>query len=195
MTTSTKPILEPQLVLAAETAADLMTANPVSIRAEATIREAVALLTDKGISAAPVIDEAGQPVGVLSRTDILVHDREKVDYLEAQPEYYSRPELTTAEGEDLSRQFQVERVDPVPVRDVMTPVVFSVSPEASVRRVVEDILALKVHRLFVVDSSGVLVGVVSTLDVLRHLRPELPAALKAPVERSGDEESLDDEIW
>jgi CBS domain-containing protein len=183
------------MVLAAETAADLMTPNPVSIRAEATIHEAVALLTDKGISAAPVIDEAGQPVGVVSRTDILVHDREKVEYLEPQPEYYSRAELATADGEDLSQQFQVERVDAVPVRDVMTPVVFSVFPEAPVRRVVEDMLALKVHRLFVVDRSGVLVGVVSTLDVLRFLHAERPAALQAPVERSWDDQSLGVEPW
>jgi CBS domain-containing protein len=172
-----------------------MTANPVSIRAEATIHEAVALLTDKGISAAPVIDEAGQPVGVVSRTDILVHDREKVEYLEPQPEYYSRAELTTADGEDLSRQFQVERVDSVLVRDVMTPVVFSVAPDAPAPRVVQDMLALKVHRLFVVDKTGVLVGVVSALDILKHLRPELPATLKAPVERCWDDVSPCDEPW
>jgi predicted transcriptional regulator len=29
----------------------------------------------------------------------------------------------------------------------------------------------KVHRLFVVDRDGVLVGVISALDVLRRLRP------------------------
>jgi predicted transcriptional regulator len=32
-------------------------------------------------------------------------------------------------------------------------------------------LGLKVHRLFVVDAAGVLVGVISALDVLRHLQP------------------------
>jgi CBS domain-containing protein len=30
-------------------------------------------------------------------------------------------------------------------------------------------VALKVHRLFVVDADGVLVGVISALDVLRHM--------------------------
>jgi CBS domain-containing protein len=56
-----------------------MTPNPVSIREGATVREAVELLTGRGISGGPVIDEAGRPVGVLSRADILVHDREAVD--------------------------------------------------------------------------------------------------------------------
>ena len=52
----------------------------------------------------------------------------------------------------------------------MTPVVFAVSSEVPARRVVGDMLGLKVHRVFVVDVGGVLVGVISALDVLRHLR-------------------------
>jgi predicted transcriptional regulator len=31
-----------------------------------------------------------------------------------------------------------------------------------------------VHRLFVTDASGVLVGVITTMDILRHLRREIP---------------------
>src|SRR5262249_28883167 len=87
----TNPVARP-LYLAAETAADLMTPDPVSIRADATLREALALLIDRGFSAAPVIDAAGRPVGVLSRTDLLVHDRETVEYLTPVPEYYDRAE-------------------------------------------------------------------------------------------------------
>jgi CBS domain-containing protein len=194
MKSSLDAIIEPRLVLAAETAADLMTGNPVSIRSEASIREAIALLTDKGISAAPVIDEAGLPVGVVSRTDILVHDREKVEYMEPRPEYFSRTELTTHDGEDLSGEFQVERVEVVPVRDVMTPVVFSISREAPARRAVQDMLALKVHRLFVVDGSGVLVGVISAIDILKHLSLEVPA-FKASGEGHYNHERLGIEPW
>jgi CBS domain-containing protein len=157
------------LTLWAETAADLMTPNPVSIGADETVKEAVAFLTDKGFSAAPVIDHAGRPVGVLSRSDILVHDREKVEYVPAVPEYYEKSELTTPSGENLGNGFQVEKVDRTRVREIMTPAVFSVGPETPVRRVIEEMLALKVHRLFVVGEDGVLVGIISALDVLRHL--------------------------
>ena len=61
------------LTLHARTAADLMTPNPVSIGRASSVREAAAFLTARGISAAPVIDDAGRPVGVVSRSDILVH--------------------------------------------------------------------------------------------------------------------------
>jgi len=96
------------LTLNAATAEDLMTPNPVSIRDGATVREAISLLADRGFSAAPVIDHAGRPVGVLSRADIVVHDREKVEYLKPVPEYYQKSELSTHAGESLNWGFQVE---------------------------------------------------------------------------------------
>src|SRR4051794_12856213 len=98
----------PLLCLRADTAVDLMTPNPVSIREDATVREAIGLLIDRGYSAAPVIDNAGRPVGVLSRTDVLVHEREHVEHLAPTPEYYNRAELVTDESETLGEGFQVE---------------------------------------------------------------------------------------
>jgi CBS domain-containing protein len=169
MAKSTKTAVPPRLVLGGDTAEDLMTPNPVSIGANATIQEAIALLIDKGISAAPVIDRAGRPVGVLSRTDILVHDREKVEYLKPAPDYYHEADLTLPSGETLPEGYLVESVDPVRVSDIMTPAVFSVVPDAPAARVVGDMVDLKVHRLFVVDRNDVLVGVISALDVLRFL--------------------------
>jgi CBS-domain-containing membrane protein len=148
------------LTLEAETAAELMSPNPVSISETATLREAQALLTEMGFSGAPVIDEAGRPVGVVSRTDLLVHQREAVHY---------RP--TVPERESIPEGFQVEEVDGTLVRDVMTPVVFSVKLDTPAAVVVNQLLELKVHRLFVVDEAGVLTGVISAVDVLRHLEP------------------------
>jgi CBS domain-containing protein len=167
MSRTLKTRRSPRHPLWAETAADLMKANPISVRDDATVREAVALLIDKGFSAAPVIDAAGRPVGVLSRSDILVHDREKVEYLEPAPEYYHQGDLAARSGERLRDGFQVERVDRTQVRDLMTPAVFSVTPEAPATEVIEQMLALNVHRLFVVDRAGV----ISVLDILRHLCP------------------------
>jgi CBS domain-containing protein len=149
--------------LDATTAAELMTPNPVSIRDTALVNEAIALLTDKGFSAAPVIDEAGCPVGVLSQTDILLHDREKVNCVPTPNEYF--------EAANAAWGFHVEDVDKTTVRDMMTPAVFVVPLDADVARVVDEMLRLHVHHMFVVDGGGVLVGVISALDIVRHLRP------------------------
>jgi CBS domain-containing protein len=165
------------MVLEAAKAKDLMWPDPVSIDESATIREGVAFLVDKGFSAAPVIDRAGRPVGVLSRADILVHDREQVHH-PAPPEYYRGGDLTREK--ELVEGFQIEEVDQTPIKEIMTPVVYSVLPEAPVPEVINQMVGLKVHRLFVVDADGVLVGVISTMDVLRHLRVENgPASTRA----------------
>jgi CBS domain-containing protein len=148
MITAPPPEAARRLVLPEKKAADMMTPSPVSIREGATVREAVELLTRREISGAPVIDEAGRPVGVVSRGDILVHDREAVD-----------------DGGDGDEGGGTR------VRDIMTPVVFCVSPDAPASRVVREMVDLKVHRLFVVDNLGTLVGVITVLDVLRHLAP------------------------
>ena len=93
----------------------------------------------RAISAAPVIDEAGHPIGVLSRSDVMIHQAE--------------PCLA----------------DPTTVEELMTPAVFAVSPETAAAEVIESLLTLQVHRLFVLDAEGALVGVITPLDVLRHL--------------------------
>jgi CBS domain-containing protein len=159
------------LILHASTAADVMSANPLSIRDEASVREAVAFLTDRRISAAPVINSAGRPVGVLSEADILRYDREHVDHLHPVPEYYLRSELTLDSGERLPDDFEVEVADDTSVGDIMTPVIFSVKPDAPIAEVVEELVARRIHRLFVVDNDGFLIGVITTLDLLKRLRP------------------------
>ncbi len=155
-----------RMMLQAETARDLMAESPVSVRADAHVFEAVELLTRRGFSAAPVIDESGRPVGVVTRSDLLVHDREAL----AGP-YLPSEETARPHAADYRTRVR-DIMTPVvfSVRDIMTPVVFSVAPETLASEVVEQMLDLRVHHLFVVDASQVVIGVISTLDILRHLR-------------------------
>jgi CBS domain-containing protein len=155
--------------LEAVTAADVMADGPVSLRATAGVREALALFTDKSYSAAPVIDEAGHPVGVLSRSDLLVHEREHGVKIGHSPAYFFEQEVR--HGKKVPEGFEIEDVDDCTVGDLMTPAVFSVPPETPVDKVIAEMVALHVHRLFVVDHSGTLVGVISTMDILKRLRP------------------------
>src|SRR5262249_32702749 len=155
MTTATT---KPRASLKARTAAELMMPNPVSIRDCASIADAVRFLTDKGFSAAPVINDRGRPVGVISRADIMVFDRERNG---------SFAPYFDDNGLPLSGVIPNGVVDAENVRvtDVMTPVVFTVGPEAAAEEAIEEMVRLRVHRLFVVDSAGTLVGVISALDV------------------------------
>lgn len=130
------------LQLNGKSAKELMSPHPISLQTTTPIEQAIALLVSKGFRAAPVIDDAGRPVGVLSSTDLLIHQRE----------------TTTNRGAEGTR-----------VADLMTPAVFSVRPDDTARQVVEQMIALNVHQVYVVDREGILVGVISALDVVRHL--------------------------
>jgi CBS domain-containing protein len=156
--------IEPHLTLLAECAADLMTPNPVSIPHDATMGEGIAVLADRGFSAAPVIDDAGRPVGVLSRADILAYNQAQTE------KWKSIPGKEPREKNKPAQETSLPKSNPL-VADLMTPAVFSVPPGASPARVIRDMLILKVRRLFVVDRDGTLIGVISALDVLRHLQP------------------------
>jgi CBS domain-containing protein len=154
---------EAQLNLVAETASDLMVPNPISLRAEASAAEAIRLFTEKGITAAPVIDESGRPVGVISRSDLLIH--KCVQEKEENGEYFREASI---EGVDDVRKPMAYMT----VQELMTPAVFAVSEDTPVSRVVSDMVGLRVHRLFVVAEDGILVGIITTMDVLKHLLPD-----------------------
>jgi len=130
------------LKLQALTAADLMTSGPTSLSAAATVTEATEFLTARGFGAAVVIDEAGRAIGVVTKTDVLVHARQHKPGLEP---------------------------DDTPVTEFMTPAVFSVRPDTAAASVVEQLLVMNVHHLFVADPAGVIIGVISPIDVLRKL--------------------------
>ena len=157
---------EAPLMLDARTAADLMVRNPISLRAEASVTEAMTLFTEKRITAAPVIDEAGRPLGVVSHSDLMIHQCEKAKHGAVHPEYFSEPNLAD------DRAHGAGKTNSSIVAELMTPAVFAVSPDTPMKRVVSDMIGLNVHRIFVVDEDGILVGVISTMDVLRHLKTE-----------------------
>ena len=160
-----------RLILKAATAGDLMTTNPISVEASHSVRSATAFLVDKGYTAAPVIDEAGKPLGVLSQTDLLIHQREVLTR-PLTANFYEREELESDPTPMITAGIETADLDETYVRDVMTPVVLSVSPTTPAAKVIEQLLAQRVHRLFVVDDAGILVGVISTVDILRNLKPE-----------------------
>jgi CBS domain-containing membrane protein len=143
------------------TAAKVMTPNPKSINRNATVRETAEILHDHGLHTAPVIDDAGRPIGVVSRTDLL-------DYWGRR-----RDRVTALAAGEMNAAFAPTHAfmpgDELTVREIMTPVVFGVRRNASLASIVEKMIALEVRCLFVTDEDGVLVGTIRVFDVLRHL--------------------------
>jgi len=56
---------------AAETVAEVMTENVITIRPEATIGEAARVMANKRVKRLPVIDDDGALIGIISRADVV----------------------------------------------------------------------------------------------------------------------------
>ena len=135
------------------TARDLMTLNPATLPAQATLAEAWDLMRDLEIRHVPVVD-GGALVGMLSDRDLT-----RVDIARALV-----AEGAAALGQDLA----------MPVVDVMSADVIFVEPETELSEVVDLLIESKVGALPVVrpDTRAVM-GIVSYIDVLRVLQANL----------------------
>jgi len=158
-------------------ARDLMRTNVVTLPADATIREAVETLQDDPLGGVPVVDDAERVVGFLSLADIariehLQGDRVSEDRGERQ---LANPIGEALEEESVDDEEFAGRDDYSPeilghetVGQWMTRGVVSVSPNATLKEVCATMLRESVHRLVVLER-GKLRGIVSTMDIVRHL--------------------------
>lgn len=124
---------------------DVMTPDPVVLSAEGSLRDAARLLYSAGISGAPVVDDGGQLIGVLSERDLLTK--------EAPPAYGTR----------ARRRHEAATVIEACSRPART-----VHPDTRLRETARLMLIHGVSRLVVV-ADGAIRGIVTRHDVLRAL--------------------------
>ncbi|MEV6579739.1 CBS domain-containing protein [Streptomyces sp. NPDC051582] len=98
--------------------ADLMTPSAVTVRRATAFKEIARLLKEFDITAMPVIDEAGHPVGVVSEADLLrrrpVGGAATAEQLMTSPAVTARPEWSVVRA---ARVMQRHRVKRLPVVD------------------------------------------------------------------------------
>ncbi|MBI4509889.1 MAG: CBS domain-containing protein [Deltaproteobacteria bacterium] len=123
-----------------------------------------ALFLDYGISGAPVVDDDGKPVGVVSKTDLL---RDRHENPTSNSEWV--PRIRDKDLSKLGPGFHLETARQGTVADVMTPVVFSLQENAPISRAAALMAHEGIHRIVVVSSDGVVVGILTPLDVMRWI--------------------------
>ncbi|WP_434047729.1 MULTISPECIES: CBS domain-containing protein [Sorangium] len=144
--------------------AGIMTRDVLCVRPEVTVDEITALLVRHGISGMPVVDAEGKPVGMVSRADVLRAAQERGDTEESE-RLTLRPEDVAPL--DIEQGFHVYEPVRTTARDVMTPVVVQLHESASIRQAASLMAYEGVHRLPVTSDDGKVVGILSSLDVLR----------------------------
>ena len=147
-------------------ASDVMTRNIVSIRREASIREAIRLMLDNNVSGLPVVDATGKVVGILTEGDLLRRSE-----IATEKHRWSWLEFVMGPGRMAS---EYVRTHGRMVDELMTSEVAAVAPVTPLGEIVALMERRRVKRLPVIDH-GTLVGIVSRADLLAALGRALDA--------------------
>lgn len=156
-------------------AADLMSADVVLLPAEMSLQGAARLLYRMQISGAPVVDDRGHIVGILSTTDFMHR-------LEAG----TRPAAAAHSSDPICCPWEIcdQDTEAAPrdiVRDFMTRDVVTVPRDMPLPDLARTMLEAHIHRLVVVDNDERPLGIVSTTDILAALARAAGIALNQPV--------------
>lgn len=131
---------------------EVMTSNPVTVRAETPVKDALALLDQHSITMLPVVSDDSVLVGVLSEADLLVG--------RVLPDARATMIPHTSERTDDGRGT---------VGSLMTSLALTVTEETDVAEVTKVMTATGVKSLPVVDAGRRVVGVVSRRDIVRTM--------------------------
>jgi CBS domain-containing protein len=126
-------------------ASEIMQKDILAVSPELPLASFEEFLSTEDISGAPVQDDRGNIVGVVSKTDLVraLSGRDDEEGIEA-----SRSNLT--------------------VEDIMTRDVVTVSPHDDVKEVVRHMLDGRLHRVLVAENNEVL-GIITSFDLLALL--------------------------
>ena len=153
------------------TAADLMNPEVLVVQQDWSLAELASFLVDHEITGAPVADDEGRLVGVVSVVDIAsaASDQNSLAGERSSPSFYVRGWEDRISVDEISA-FRVEG-DDAKVGEIMTPTVFSVSEDATVSEVASTMLRGHLHRLLVTEH-GKPKGIITTSDLLGLLVEE-----------------------
>jgi CBS domain-containing protein len=154
-------------------AAEVMTRNVLSVRADWSVTELATFLCDHSISGAPVVSGEGKPLGVVSLTDIVrdsvAGDASIRSGATAEPHVFYQDALERVVAREEAAGFRIVQDSQTTVRDIMTPMIFSVRANARIDEVADAMVRGHIHRIFVMED-GRIVGVISSLDMLALIR-------------------------
>lgn len=141
-------------------ARDVMAFPVVTVKPSSSIEEVAKMFVQRRISGAPVVDDAGKLVGVISEGDLMY--RSEIGTERPHPYWY----LEYAGAEHLAAEYVKARARKA--ADVMTRKVVTASPDASLNDVAALLENNSIKRIPIVQN-GELVGIVSRANLIQAL--------------------------
>jgi CBS domain-containing protein len=141
-------------------AVDVMVRDVVTVRSDTDVTDAIKLLSEHDVSALPVVDEAGDLVGMLSEAD-LIH-RAEIGTEKHRPWWLEAVTGATTLAEEFAKSHGKK------VGEVMTDGVITVTEETPLSEIAALFERKRIKRVPVV-KDGKLVGIVSRSNLIQAL--------------------------
>ncbi|MCA9213022.1 MAG: CBS domain-containing protein [Planctomycetales bacterium] len=158
---------------------DVMQSNVVTLKPDALLADVASTFMRHGISGAPIVDDQGKCVGVISITDIAnaVSDEPRIA-AELADEFFGQANLVLPAYVYEARLAKIQdRLTPIaeqPISSIMASTVVTVHEEDKLSVAMKRLVESDIHRLVVVDDYDRLKGIISTIDVIKALIDDTP---------------------
>ncbi len=144
-------------------AKDVMTTKVITVAPDAPARDIARLLLENNISALPVVDANGNPVGMVSEGDLT--GRNVVKQIEKREWWLN----LLAEGETMAPEFlSTIKTQSYKAREIMSSPVISISATTDVRDIANLLTEYHIKRVPVLED-GHIIGIVSRADLVRAI--------------------------
>ena len=148
---------------------DVMTKKVITLNPLQTISEAVDKLAQHGISGAPVVDDSGMIVGMLTESDILEAIKTRSKRIEMVYPSLSTLSVAFVNRDDIRETLGAfAEIASIMVADIMAQPAIFAEKGTDLASVVETMNKLDINRIPIMQS-GKLVGIVSRADVIKGL--------------------------
>jgi CBS domain-containing protein len=148
----------------AQTVANWMNRELLTVTPSTPISEAVKLLVDRHIGGLPVIDDAGKLVGIISESDLMWREQgvEQPPYMLFLGGiiYFQNP---------LTYDRDLHKALGQTVGEVMTPHAISITADTTLPEAARIMHDKKLHRLPVVDEHQHPIGIITEGDIVRAI--------------------------
>jgi len=142
---------------------DIMFTDFITLSPKMTFFEAAKIFLSKRISGAPVVDEKGTLVGILSEKDLFRGLYPSYEKYYTDPDYYlSEQGLQEAMEESKNKL----------VEDVMSKRIITATPETPILKIGGLMVATGIHRIPVIDKNNKVIGMVTRGDTYRKILQE-----------------------
>ncbi len=148
-----------------QTVADIMTRSVVTVRRETSIRDLSEIFRNHSFGSVPVVDDSGHLLGIVTASDLVEQGRNLHI-----PTVLSIFDWVIPLGGERSLEKDLQRITAQTVAEICSSDVVTVTPGDPVSTAADIMSERKLHALPVVDN-GLLVGMVSRIDIIRNLNP------------------------